>query len=105
MSVDENKVVVHIFGEDYPFTGVNDPAHIVRVAEYVDSKMNEAARVGRIQARDKVAILAAMSIASELLEKSELDLGATEASLSRTRESITFETISQFLQVLQDKEL
>ncbi|MFH1374420.1 MAG: cell division protein ZapA [bacterium] len=73
MSVDENKVVVHIFGEDYPITGVNDPAHIVRVAEYVDSKMNEAARVGRIQARDKVAILAAMSIASELLEKSELD--------------------------------
>ncbi|MCD6335205.1 MAG: TolC family protein, partial [Candidatus Latescibacteria bacterium] len=39
------------------------------------------------------------------LEKSELDLAATEKSFSRTRESITFETISQFLQVLQDKEL
>jgi outer membrane protein len=39
------------------------------------------------------------------LKKSRLDLSATEASLSRARESITFETISQFLQVLQDREL
>ncbi|MFH1008136.1 MAG: TolC family protein [Candidatus Latescibacterota bacterium] len=39
------------------------------------------------------------------LEKSKLDLAASEASFSRIRESIMFDTISQFLQVLQDKEL
>lgn len=66
----EKKVVVHIFGEEYPITGVTDSSHIIRVAEYVDSKMKEAAQASRVQARDKVAILAAMSIASELLERS-----------------------------------
>lgn len=67
----ENKVIVKIFGEEYPITGVSDPAHMFRVAEYVDAKMQEVARISRSKARDKVAILTALSIASELKEKSE----------------------------------
>jgi cell division protein ZapA len=67
----EKNVVVHIFGEDYPITGVEDPAHVTRVAEYVDTKMQEVARVGRTYSKDKVAILTAMSLASELLEKQQ----------------------------------
>ena len=67
----ENKVVVNIFGEEYPITGAIDPEHIAKVADYVDSKMKEAAKGSRIQDRDKLAILAAMSIASELLEKNQ----------------------------------
>ncbi len=67
----ENKVIVHIFGEEYPIAGVEDPAHLTRVAEYVDSKMKEASRASRVMARDKVAILAALSMASELLEKND----------------------------------
>lgn len=39
------------------------------------------------------------------LEKSKLELAASEESLSQTRQSITFETISRFLQILQDREL
>lgn len=61
-----NKVVVSIYGEDYPITGVNDPAYISRIADFVDAKMREAAQSSRVVAKDKVAILAAMSIASEL---------------------------------------
>ena len=61
-----NKVVVSIYGEDYPIMGVNDPAYISRIADYVDAKMREAAENSRVVAKDKVAILAAMSIASEL---------------------------------------
>ncbi len=64
----ENKVIVKIFGEEYPITGASDPAHIFRVAEYVDAKMQEVARISRSKARDKVAILTALSIASELQE-------------------------------------
>jgi cell division protein ZapA len=67
----ENKVVVKIFGEDYPITGTDDPAYISRVADYVDSKMREVARRARTEARDRVAILAALSIASELIERSD----------------------------------
>lgn len=51
-------------------SGVGDPAHISKVADYVDRKMKEASRATRSQSRDKLAILAAMSIASELLDQS-----------------------------------
>ena len=67
----ENKVVVRIFGDDYPITGSGDPAHISKTADLVDSRMQEIARQSRSKAKDKVAILAAMSLASELLEKSD----------------------------------
>ncbi len=66
-----NKVVVNIFGEDYPITGVTDATHISHMADYVDAKMKEAAESSRVIARDKVAILAAMSIASELHDAKE----------------------------------
>lgn len=65
----ENRVVVRIFGEEYPITGANDPKYISRIADLVDSRMKEVSKVSRSHARDKVAILAAMSIASELHEK------------------------------------
>lgn len=64
----ENKVIVKIFGEEYPITGSGDPKHIKRVAEFVDTMMKEVARVSRSKARDKVAILTALTVASELLE-------------------------------------
>ncbi len=78
-----NKVVVNIYGEEYPITGVTDPAHISKVAEFVDRRMNEAAGSSRVKARDKVAILAAMSIASELLE--------THGDLESTSEEVVKE--------------
>ncbi|HKK19860.1 MAG TPA: cell division protein ZapA [candidate division Zixibacteria bacterium] len=70
----ENKVTVKIYGDEYPIIGGSDPSYISRVADFVDSKMKETARSSRVAARDKVAILAAMSIASELYEnKDRLD--------------------------------
>lgn len=69
---DNNKVVVKIFGEDYPITGVSDPSYISQIAGYVDNKMNDIAKASRVKSRDKVAILATLSIASELHEKNEM---------------------------------
>ncbi len=68
---DENKVTVNIYGEEYPITGVSDPSYISRIADYVDLRMKETAKNSRVAARDKVAILAAMSIASEFYENNE----------------------------------
>jgi len=65
----ENKVVVRILGEEYPLIGAGDPAYISRVADLVDTRMQEIARQSRTQARDKIAILTALSLASELLEQ------------------------------------
>ena len=77
----ENKVVVRIFGEEYPITGVDDPAYISRVADMVDSRMQVVARQSRSQARDKIAILTALSLASELLDKSAtLDRATNDSS-------------------------
>ena len=73
MSLDkDNKVIVKIFGEDYPITGVSDTDHISKVADYVDTKMNDIAKTSRIQSRDKLAILTSLSIASELQEKADI---------------------------------
>ena len=66
-----NKVTVNIFGEEYPITGVSDPSYISRIADFVDLRMRETAKGSRTAARDKIAILTAMSIASELYEKKE----------------------------------
>ena len=68
----DNKVIVKIFGEDYPITGLPDTAHISKIANYVDTKMNDIAKTSRIQSRDKVAILTSLSIASELHEKADI---------------------------------
>ncbi len=68
----ENKVTVNIYGEEYPITGVSNPSYISRIADFVDTRMRETAKGSRAAARDKVAILAAMSIASELYEKKEV---------------------------------
>ena len=79
----ENKVVVRIFGEEYPITGIDDPAYISRVADLVDSRMQNVARQSRSKARDKIAILTALSLASELLEQTDkLDLATSESSAS-----------------------
>ncbi len=67
----DNKVVVSIYGEEYPIAGVEDSSHISKVADLVDARMRETAEGSRVKARDKVAILAAMSMASELLVGSE----------------------------------
>ena len=67
----ENKVVVKIFGEEYPITGAGDPDDIQRIAEYVDAKMREVARISRSKARDKIAILTALTLASELLDQTD----------------------------------
>ena len=42
-----------------------------RIAQLVDERMGETARSTGVRARDKVAILAALSLASELLEATE----------------------------------
>lgn len=83
----ENKVVVNIFGEDYPITGVTDPSYISRVADLVDARMKVAACDSRIRSRDRIAILAAMSLASELIEANER-LDGSQGQLSSQADSI-----------------
>ena len=83
----ENKAVVRIFGEEYPITGFGDPAYISRVADFVNARMQEIASQSRTQARDKIAILTALSLASELLDQSE-KIEESEAERSGSLEGL-----------------
>ncbi|MDH4157583.1 MAG: cell division protein ZapA [candidate division Zixibacteria bacterium] len=94
----EKKVVVRIYGEDYPITGADDPAYISKIADLVDSRMKDIAAGSRVKSRDKVAILTAMSMASELYEKTEL-LDSSDGQVSDKVDRI----ISQLEQALSDR--
>ena len=85
----ENKVVVKIYGEEYPITGGSDPAYISRIADFLDTRMNDLAKKSSVKSRDKVAILAAMSIASELFEQSSFVDGKKEAHDVRIDDLLT----------------
>ena len=76
-NTNEHKVTVTIYGEEYPIVGYSDPSYISKIADLVDTRMKETAKSSKIAARDKVAILSALSIASELFEKRD-ELGTIE---------------------------
>ena len=77
----ENQAVVNILGEEYPITGSEDAGYISRVADLVDVRMKEIAASSRFKTKDKLAILTAMSFASELCEKND-DLDGLESEFS-----------------------
>jgi cell division protein ZapA len=58
---------VHIYDQAYHLTG-QDQDHIRRLAELVDSKMRAVAAQGRTVDSLRVAVLAALNLADELLQ-------------------------------------
>lgn len=60
---------VHIYDQAYHLTG-QDPEHIRRLAELVDSRMRAVAAHGRTVDSLRVAVLAALNLADELSQAS-----------------------------------
>jgi cell division protein ZapA len=66
-------VTVKIFGDEYHIRSKDDPEYVQRVADYLDARMREVAGDGIPPLPlSKVAILAALNIADELLRLKEL---------------------------------
>ncbi len=63
----ERSTSVEIFNQIYAIRG-EDPEKIKALAEIVDKKMKEVSQFSRIADTNKIAILAALSIADEYLE-------------------------------------
>ena len=61
-------VSVNIFGEEYNIKTEEDPAHVEEVARTVDERMREIADSGKIVSTSKIAILASLNIADDLLK-------------------------------------
>lgn len=74
----EKTVVVNIFGEEYPIKSNATAEEVTSIAAYVDSKMNQTAEMSRAKSREKVAILVALSIASELSEERQSTTGVAK---------------------------
>ena len=65
-------VTVHIYDQAYHLRGQN-PEHIRRLADLVDSKMRAVAAQGRTVDSLRVAVLAALNLADELSQTSGVD--------------------------------
>ena len=61
------QVTVRIYAETYALRTSEDPAYVEEVARLVDARMREAAATGKVVATHKIAVLAALHIADELL--------------------------------------
>ncbi len=73
-------MTVTIYGSEYTLKGDADPEYVREVARFVDERMKEVAGTVSTAALGKVAILAAVNIADELLREKRLRL-ETEATL------------------------
>jgi cell division protein ZapA len=64
-------VKVKILGTEYGIRGDADSEYIIKVAQFVDKKMREISDQQAVASNTRVAILAAMDIADELLQERE----------------------------------
>lgn len=91
-----SSVRVEIFDQGYNLRGT-DPDYILKLAEYVDSKMRAVAEQTHTVDSARLAVLAALNIADEFhLLKRRSDGGTSESS-KRTRQ-----LLSALDEVLQD---
>ena len=65
----DNKVKVRIYGQEYTIAGERDEETILKIAEYVDSKIKEVAQAcGQNNILGSVPILAAINIADDYFQ-------------------------------------
>lgn len=62
-------VTVNIFGKEYTLRGDAEAEYVREVAAFVDRRMSEVARGTPVASTARVAILAAVNIADELLRE------------------------------------
>ena len=61
----ESKVVVEIFGEQYPLKSDCETGYIEKLAAMVDENMRDVAKKTRSFSGNKISVLAALQIADE----------------------------------------
>jgi cell division protein ZapA len=82
----DTAISVDIYDQTYHLRG-QDPAYIQRLADVVDSKMRAVASHGKTVDSLRVAVLAALNIADELVTAEE-QLHALNGNLSAAQRSI-----------------
>lgn len=71
---DKNRITVSIMGEEYILRGSSSPDEMDRVGRYVDRLMRKLSENNIQMSRHRIAVLAALNLADELLRlKAEKD--------------------------------
>ncbi len=71
---EKNRVTISIMGEDYVLRGTSSADEMDRVGRYVDRLMRKLAESNIQMSRHRIAVLAALNLADELLKlKTEQD--------------------------------
>lgn len=66
--MEDKRVCVKIYGQDYTISGERDEKNIIEIAAYVDEKMREIAKFFAGGPQGSLAVLAAVNIADEFFE-------------------------------------
>lgn len=83
-------VTVTIYGQDYTLRGDADSAYVERVAALVDRKMREISQRSELASTSKVAILAAVNLADDLLREQQKHQEALVLLEERTTQIASF---------------
>jgi cell division protein ZapA len=84
-----NQVTVEIFGQTYTVKAGAEPGYVEDLAKYVDAQMREVSRAAGAVDTVRIAVLAALNIADEVLRlrgaarDAEAAAGKKAASLAR----------------------
>jgi cell division protein ZapA len=87
--MESSRVKVAIFGQTYTIKGDAASDYIVKLADYVNSKMNEVSESIGSGNPAQVAILAAMNIADEFHQLKNISTGSEIAVERKTSELIS----------------
>ena len=84
----DNKVTVKIYGQEYTISGEGSREHIMKVADYVDSKMLEIGKAAPGTSPQTIAMLTAVNISDEFftLKEETEELTKTNAQLKHDTE-------------------
>jgi cell division protein ZapA len=88
MSSDTSVTSVQIFGQEYKIRGFEDKSYVERVAGYVDERMKELARNSSSLPQERLAVLAALNIADELMQETRKSAETLLSIEKRTDEMI-----------------
>lgn len=87
MSEEQTQVTVRILDKDYQFAcRPEERTALIRSADYLDRMMREIRGSGRVVGVDRIAVMAAMNMANELLSHQEAEHGLAESARDRLRD-------------------
>ena len=87
---EQSAIRVQIFGAEYNVRAEDDPDHVRAVARYVDRKMRDVADCLLLRSVAKIAVVAAVNLAHELIEEEEASRKMGKALTEQTHNLASF---------------